>query len=405
MKEKIKNNEGTIFEKGFSNLKQSKSYIYNTDSHTKILEENTFEHMDEDEKRQSVSPLRQAIVHNYLDEDLSLIEKTAQRVKPIIETLLEHLVQERKLVDIDSLHEEGDSECHKSNNSWEKDEKAEDTVKKSKKIEPDMRIVLGYLNQLEMISNLNIGNIMQIQPIRIEDMLSAPRNETEFNRTSFIEKISLLWVTYFWISTEIRFIIQLKEDIDYDEGEKGAESEFWHAKSLEIACTFLPSDWPLLNHILLSYQKHHSPCQQTIPEDGENEQNLHIIKPLKGIESTKFKPIIRKIDGDLILLTPPNFSPADTITNQMILAYKNNLIYGSQDLYQTNNKSNILDYSSNKDKSRNTGTTRHRSISNNKVQEDESFRSAHSKSVMPEIHEKENNLQQNSVTSGNSFSK
>ena len=55
-----------------------------------------------------------------------------------------------------------------------------------------MRIVLGYLNQLEMISNLNIGNIMQIQPIRIEDMLSAPRNETEFNRTSFIEKISLL---------------------------------------------------------------------------------------------------------------------------------------------------------------------------------------------------------------------
>lgn len=89
----------------------------------------------------------------------------------------------------------------------------------------------------------------------------------------------------------------------------------------------------------------------------------------------------------------------------MILAYKNNLIYGSQDLYQTNNKSNILDYSSNKDKSRNTGTTRHRSISNNKVQEDESFRSAHSKSVMPEIHEKENNLQQNSVTSGNSFSK
>lgn len=55
-----------------------------------------------------------------------------------------------------------------------------------------MRIVLGYLNQLEMISNLNIGNIMQIIPAKIEELLSVPRNETEFNRESFIDKIALL---------------------------------------------------------------------------------------------------------------------------------------------------------------------------------------------------------------------
>ena len=34
------------------------------------------------------------------------------------------------------------------------------TGSKKKKIDADMRIVLGYLNQSELITNLNIGNIM-----------------------------------------------------------------------------------------------------------------------------------------------------------------------------------------------------------------------------------------------------
>ena len=408
VKDKAEVYDESILWKDNNAYKANKSYLCKNDSNGKILNDNTFEQEEEDEKKNSVSPFRRATVHNYLEEDLSLIERTAQRVKPIIEALKTFLVVEKKIDDIDSIDQDIPSERNRSHELRENPDVSNEErggKKTSKKIEPDMRIVLGYLNQLEMISNLNIGNIMQIQPVRIEDLLSVPRNETEFNRTSFIDKISLLWVTYFCISTEIRFIIQLKEDSNYDEKEKGEESEYWHAKSLEIAWTFLPSDWPLLNHILLSYQKHHSPCQQTIQEDGVNEQNLHIVKPLKGIESSKFRPIIRRLDADKIVLTPPTFSPADTITNKMILSYQSFLTYGSHSLYQQNNKSNILDYSSNKDKSRNTGTTRHRSVSNNRVAEDESFRSMNSKSAMPEIQEKENNLQQNSVTSGNSFSK
>ena len=62
-------------------------------------------------------------------------------------------------------------------------------------------------------------------------------------------------------------MIQLKEDPDIDIPKKELESEYWHAKSLELATVFLPSECPLLNHILLSYQKHHAPTQYTIPED------------------------------------------------------------------------------------------------------------------------------------------
>jgi len=53
-----------------------------------------------------------------------------------------------------------------------------DSKSKLKKIDADMRIVLGYLNQSELITNLNIGNIMQISPLGLEDLLSHQKNES-----------------------------------------------------------------------------------------------------------------------------------------------------------------------------------------------------------------------------------
>lgn len=76
-----------------------------------------------------------------------------------------------------------------------------------------MRHVLGFLNQTEWIQNLNIGNIMQIAPVRYEDLTQLRHNETILSRESFLELISFLIVGYFCASTEIRFIIQLKDEI------------------------------------------------------------------------------------------------------------------------------------------------------------------------------------------------
>ena len=73
--------------------------------------------------------------------------------------------------------------------------------------EADMRSVLGFLNQNEWIMNLNIGNIMQLTPMTMKDLLSSSRNEIELSRDSFLEKISLLAVSYFCVSTEMRFLL------------------------------------------------------------------------------------------------------------------------------------------------------------------------------------------------------
>lgn len=195
---------------------------------------------------------------------------------------------------------------------------------KASKVErkADMRHMLGFLNQSEWIASLNIGNIMQITQVQLEDLVALRRNEQELDRSAFLETISFLIVGYFCMSTEIRFVIQLKDEIksfpSFDISKKTAESEYWHAKSLEVAVSFLPSDCPLLNHILLSYQKHHAPSQNIIPEEKGILETLRVLKPLRGIEIQKFNPIIRNVPGVALEMAPYGVKPASKMVVSML---------------------------------------------------------------------------------------
>eukprot|EP00350_Pseudokeronopsis_sp_OXSARD2_P013831 CAMPEP_0170568474 /NCGR_PEP_ID=MMETSP0211-20121228/81222_1 /TAXON_ID=311385 /ORGANISM="Pseudokeronopsis sp., Strain OXSARD2" /LENGTH=124 /DNA_ID=CAMNT_0010890387 /DNA_START=839 /DNA_END=1213 /DNA_ORIENTATION=+ len=124
-----------------------------------------------------------------------------------------------------------------------------------------MKALLGFFNQSEWLYLLNIGNIMQITPLTVHDLYSNTTWEVELTRDSILEKMSYLAVSYFCMSTELRFIYQIKDDPKIDPVLKKKESEFWHSKALEIACSFFPSESPLVSHILSSYQKHHAPVQ------------------------------------------------------------------------------------------------------------------------------------------------
>ena len=147
---------------------------------------------------------------------------------------------------------------------------------------------------------------MQIQVIAMKDFLQEANDEIELSRESFLNKLSILIVTYFCVSTEMRFLLQmrsqyLKPEVKRD---RELESEFWHAKALEIACTFLPSECPLLNHVLLSYQKHHDPTMQPIKEDEESQDVLSVLRPLKGIQQSKYQPIIRTLPQVKVTMSP-----------------------------------------------------------------------------------------------------
>jgi len=88
----------------------------------------------------------------------------------------------------------------------------------------------------------------------------------------------------------------------------------------------LPSECPLLNHVLLSYQKHHDPSMQPIKEDQEQTDILNVLRPLPGIESNKYQPIIRYLQNIKVVISPFPLSP---LTKRVVITDKKNHIQGS----------------------------------------------------------------------------
>ena len=127
----------------------------------------------------------------------------------------------------------------------------------------------------------------------------------------------------------------MKEDPTFEIDIKQKESEYWHAKSLEIACSFLPGECPLLNHINLSYQKHFAPVKSVIKEDEEEDESLIVIKPLTGIDNQKYHPIIKNMDEIEVAITPYSITPINSMTKPFINQFK------SFNEYNESNKSGI----------------------------------------------------------------
>jgi len=75
------------------------------------------------------------------------------------------------------------------NEDDQKTHKLPDDKPSTKEDQIDMRTVLGFLNQNEWILNLNIGNIMQMSPVRMKDFMQTYRNEHQLSRESFLEKL------------------------------------------------------------------------------------------------------------------------------------------------------------------------------------------------------------------------
>lgn len=75
----------------------------------------------------------------------------------------------------------------------------------------------------------------------------------------------------------------------------------WHAMALETSGTFLPSECPLVGHVIMSYQKHHSPAMTTILEDEPLLEELKVIRPLNEIKNdiVNYHQIIRAYNTHL----------------------------------------------------------------------------------------------------------
>lgn len=90
-------------------------------------------------------------------------------------------------------------------------------------------------------------------------------NSHELSRDAMLEKIILLSVSYFCVGTELRFLSTQNKEAkapsktvygeipNPDQKFTKADSEMWHAMALETSGTFLPSECPLVSHVIMSY--------------------------------------------------------------------------------------------------------------------------------------------------------
>lgn len=237
-----------------------------------------------------------------------MLERTASKHSPIVNEVVKRMVKHKELKNKNYL---SDFVIEKSKQLRVQEKSYANNI--------NMRVLLGYLNQSEWMYLLNIGNIMQITPLTIHDLHSTAGIEVELARDSIIEKISYLAVSYFCVSTELRFLVNLKDNPNVDPVQVRAESEFWHGKALEISCSFLPSESPLVSHIYSSYKKHHAPVNETINEErAANSENLSlkIVRPLAGIDQSKHSPMIKSNQTMNIALSPLNLSPNNYIQNK-----------------------------------------------------------------------------------------
>lgn len=119
------------------------------------------------------------------DPQLSLLAKTAIKLLPITEELDNRLVSENILMK-ESFDEANNAEIEEQEKNI-KEKASQDFNTVFDKI--DMRNLLGYLNQSDWIWSLNIGNIMQISPLTMQDIYTTSSIEYELSRELVLEKI------------------------------------------------------------------------------------------------------------------------------------------------------------------------------------------------------------------------
>ena len=136
----------------------------------------------------------------------------------------------------------------------------------------DMRSIFGNsIKKDDWIQLLNIGNIMYLSALNFEDLDLDSDPKYELLRDAILEKIIMLTVAYFCISTELRLLSSNKNN-------KKVNGEYFHFKAVEFSSMFLPVSCPIVKHYILSYYKHYGQDMDIVPEGKIIDTKINLIR-------------------------------------------------------------------------------------------------------------------------------
>ena len=233
------------------------------------------------DRRQSGSPGRVF----YVEEKIKLLEGTLRKVDPILEEINKRISEYFGLVGPDMNEAERNrvikhlsrgnvaQERRRRGLSFGSEEEIRE-LKENSKFRLNARNMLGVRHKEDWVFNLNIGNVMHLSAMSFDELLPPSDKTHELNKDAMLEKIILLVVGLFCVSTEIRFLSQEKNEDGTSKGYSKKDSEMWHAQSLLMGALFLPWECPLVSHVISSYNKHHLRDKPPPPPPEEEEVKL-----------------------------------------------------------------------------------------------------------------------------------
>ena len=134
------------------------------------------------------------------------------------------------------------------------------TFSKNNTLINNIRNIFGNsIKKDDWIKLLNIGNIMYLSALNYEDLDLDSDPKYELLRDAIIEKILMLTVSFFSIANELRFL-----------GNKVDNGLYYHSKTVEISCLYLPSTCPIVKHYVNTYCKYYGNGNLQIDLDKES---------------------------------------------------------------------------------------------------------------------------------------
>lgn len=156
---------------------------------------------------------------------------------------------------------------------------------------------------------LSIVEIVEMRLLSLRDLDFESDYRGAFFQTScvsFAEKVSWLVIGLYAIAVEKNHVEETlskprRPSMALQKSHEGRvpDSEVDMSKALELAYLFLPKKMPWVFRIFQIYENLKRELNLAIPEDGEVNQKVRFLKPLKGGYKTQMIPLIRENEREL----------------------------------------------------------------------------------------------------------
>jgi len=143
-----------------------------------------------------------------------------------------------------------------------------------------MRSTLGVQRYSDWIYSIRVEDLMQLEPLTMQDIKSVSDPLMELSRDRLVEKVCKLVGAYYCVAKELRLC-------SGQNVAKLREAQLWHHRSLEVAQELLPRECALVENLRSSYGQHFLPSSEPRAHSASSTPSRGLKDSLNGSPYTQ----------------------------------------------------------------------------------------------------------------------